>query len=105
MNKTIRLYVGGKFYTREEFKQKFADLGIAANPTFISILNLLKTAQEPLTVDDIAEELGKNRNFIAQRLKQLEDLNLIAGETLGAGRIKFYALTEKGLEFTEKEIE
>lgn len=88
--------IGGKKITIGEVQKSYATVGFLSKHSAMKVVQVLLTAKEPLTREQIAEQAKLSVGYTIDVLKSLIKYDYIVPFRIANRKLIFYAMTEKG---------
>lgn len=88
--------IGGKKITIGEVQKSYATVGFLSKQSAMKVVQVLLTAKEPLTREQIAEKAKLSVGYLIDVLSDLIKYEYIVPFRIANRKLIFYAMTEKG---------
>ncbi|MGD0643384.1 MAG: hypothetical protein ABSA75_00585 [Candidatus Bathyarchaeia archaeon] len=90
--------IGGKKTTIGEVQKSYATVSFLSKLSAMKVVQVLLTAKEPMTREQIAEQAKLSTGYTIDVLKSLIKYEYVVPFRIGSRKLIFYAMTEKGFE-------
>jgi hypothetical protein len=90
------IFINGKKTTVGEVQKSYATLGFLSKQSAMKVVQVLLTAKEPMTREQIAEQAKLSVGYTIDILKNLITYGYTIPFRIANRKLIFYALTEKG---------
>jgi DNA-binding MarR family transcriptional regulator len=90
------IFIDGKRITIGEVQKSFATLAFLSKHSDTKVVQVLLTAKEPMTREQIAEQAKLSVGYTVDVLNNLIKYEYIVQFHIASRKLIFYALTEKG---------
>jgi predicted transcriptional regulator len=92
-----KVWIDGKLITLDELQQKYKQISVAGPSSPSRIIEVLATAKNPLTRQDIADETKLTTGYTRTLLKKMVKQGLLIEFNMKRSNANYYLLTEKGI--------